>query len=1496
MAPFGSNDRDATGYRTLRGLDKLTDNSLVTVRASNFPIGGDNEDCTRELDVVVISKRPAEANCNQFVATASTDNVIIGTPITLTVSPPTAEKIIWSNVNPSDINKIIANAIPNQSKNTYTVNGSIFFGEWEEPCTTSVNVNILPIIPIVCENTDFKLTTITPIVGEGFSESSVIVIEGCPNPFVWTLDGFASNTTTTSSSATVTPTKETTYNATCYNGKETKTASITIKYSPKFIITASPTKVSYVNPKATLTVSGCSPDAPFYGSFSWKLPLNGNKRTQIVTLSDRSQDYTQTYTATCNINGQTINVNVDIQYTAPIDCNDMPEFKLGDENRGLGVAWILKATGCNYRGNSGLINIYPEKGSNSSDFSSYYGLDNGQGFGISINKNKSIKYYATCSFDRCYWATSVTLIGKDVDNKEIPYVVPALPIKDKNKLTENCLNLAKKFSIYLAPDETTTAKVQGAKDDITYGYLYDQAQRPTKFYLFDEGCADKAGEIKWWNTKDRDIDGMGGGGIGEKDPLKPDRIIFNLPPLNMNTFFYGRCYYKKDNINYYCDVDVSVNAASSYRIATDSPTQEEIPITNSITGITAPTGVCADVPAQAKMADFIQTLLGELLKGMNCSRLSLEDATALIQALQSSFANDGILQNYTLTNTGGAIQALISSGDCTIGAKNAATLLASSITGNVNGSSYGAILEKLAPLIKKINNQQVVTKPDASTNSNECTRTDWNTKLFISPSGQPIKLPSGWKPTTFRFDQIGMPFPTNGVLQGFIDDNGNSYWAVISGFGAPFQGYALVGSHPRSYIKPETIYQAVEEKDRGVKKDKVVLCLFNSTTTGNDINCSYSYKEFEEYNFNPLYPDGSLLSAGDLPINQAGTVLCTFSIDCPEAVDPDIYAKKIQAELIKYNLVNTKIILDGYSKPYKITTNGLIDATTKANNITITRNSELALSVRGSFDGSKCSDCAVKASNVLNESIAQYKADLGNIYQWSTVVKGTTILNDVGKQGGGIVYQPMSLYEVLAAMVKGYNSMVDNAKVPEEVWVQPNSTNFPVKDKTGIISGGLDGVAEGLKGTAQLGGQLVEVGLTVITNPKKTASDLATFVKSSNFDWEHTKELTKTLAIGVGQGVIGYDPDEFNKGGEYALHASGKVVGTVVFEAATGGALAALIKKSGSTFDDILSELMQTLTKSWSAVDKAKFIQVFTYSTKDAQQKAMAILAEFKSGNLSAEASKILWEWGNLSNKLNIQANLTIPANKLAGIDINGTPVTIETIADVFNNKSQIDNAQGLIQQMSNALDANDIDGFKAALKGKITFTKTAILGLASTLIPPSNVTQTLLDTRKAAQQTLQDLKSTGNALKETVKDETKKIINASEKMAEDISDWRFRDTQGLKEIDLTYGNGKAGFFDRLYKDTNGNWTVVECKGGASPLKGRRALDGTYNQQGTKEYIDSIIKNLRANQNQLSDSQKALLSELETAYGSSKIKSYVLNQKFTNTGELGETILTAIDN
>jgi hypothetical protein len=58
----------------------------------------------------------------------------------------------------------------------------------------------------------------------------------------------------------------------------------------------------------------------------------------------------------------------------------------------------------------------------------------------------------------------------------------------------------------------------------------------------------------------------------------------------------------------------------------------------------------------------------------------------------------------------------------------------------------------------------------------------------------------------------------------------------------------------------------------------------------------------------------------------------------------------------------------------------------------------------------------------------------------------------------------------------------------------------------------------------------------------------------------------------------------------------------------------------------------------------------------------------------------------------------------------------------------------------------------------------------------------------------------------------------------------------GTEKIDLSLpGAGKSGQFDRVYKNSDGTWSIVECKGGASPLKGRSGA-----QQGTKPYIQSI--------------------------------------------------------
>lgn len=79
-----------------------------------------------------------------------------------------------------------------------------------------------------------------------------------------------------------------------------------------------------------------------------------------------------------------------------------------------------------------------------------------------------------------------------------------------------------------------------------------------------------------------------------------------------------------------------------------------------------------------------------------------------------------------------------------------------------------------------------------------------------------------------------------------------------------------------------------------------------------------------------------------------------------------------------------------------------------------------------------------------------------------------------------------------------------------------------------------------------------------------------------------------------------------------------------------------------------------------------------------------------------------------------------------------------------------------------------------------------------------------------------------------------------------------------------------------------GEWKIVECKGGTSPLKGRKG--NGYNQQGTKEYIESIITGLN---NKVSDSQQRLLTQMFADLEAGKIKSYVCRQPFDEaTGAL----------
>jgi hypothetical protein len=115
-------------------------------------------------------------------------------------------------------------------------------------------------------------------------------------------------------------------------------------------------------------------------------------------------------------------------------------------------------------------------------------------------------------------------------------------------------------------------------------------------------------------------------------------------------------------------------------------------------------------------------------------------------------------------------------------------------------------------------------------------------------------------------------------------------------------------------------------------------------------------------------------------------------------------------------------------------------------------------------------------------------------------------------------------------------------------------------------------------------------------------------------------------------------------------------------------------------------------------------------------------------------------------------------------------------------------------------------------------------------------------------------------------KEKMKAIIDASEAAAEAAADAHFALGKGYTKLACELpGKGKQGQFDRVYakKDAQGNITevvVVECKGGASPLGGRKG-----NQQGSKAYLLDIVENLRlfVKNNPGNSNLKSTLKELD---------------------------------
>jgi len=437
---------------------------------------------------------------------------------------------------------------------------------------------------------------------------------------------------------------------------------------------------------------------------------------------------------------------------------------------------------------------------------------------------------------------------------------------------------------------------------------------------------------------------------------------------------------------------------------------------------------------------------------------------------------------------------------------------------------------------------------------------------FILPDGRLITLTSN--------DQIGIfsknyPCLTEHALPGFYSASSQLKWTA-----------RLVCSGTESF----TGYYNHDAWAAGLAlKDIQYTGSFKTPTQGQPID-AYAIKmgpsgaDIYRVKYTPgqIIPGQVATSINIDETTKQSLGICYFSgaVNGPKDLAGEAGRKKLQIALAKYELADVGINIRGKDgKDYYVTREEIYGPEVaqkphKATLITINESADGSVDINPEFKQAPgCPTCSGKAKEVFNQALNQAKAENGGkLTLNSTPVKGTTILNGLTNAGGGIQYETMDLADWLSSIAKAYNAVIEHTKVPEEVWQQGKP--FPIKDNTAVISGALDGVRDELAGKADLVGMV----LTVVSNPKETASQLTKFV--TDLDWGKAGETLVTM----GEAVVGFDRKEYDRGGEFTRHAVGKVGGTLITSAMTGGLLSVL-----SDAPDLLKkktdDLLEALTR-----------------------------------------------------------------------------------------------------------------------------------------------------------------------------------------------------------------------------------------------------------------------------------------------------------------------------
>ena len=731
---------------------KLTKNTKLETFVINryFLALEKSNECSKIIDVKIIDKVPAGLNCDNFKAIASSSLVSIGEAVTLSVigSNASVGDITWEDTKGSmggSGKSIIVN--PYLTKNTYTVTGGVEKDEVFLSCSTQVEVEVLPLKPLQCE--EFDLTANPTLVGDGYGSSTTLTVKGCEGGVLKWIGG--ANIT-----YNATPTTITTYKAICYLGESETTKEVTINVS-KFELKASPEIVGYhpngyiENPTTTLFATGCN--SSVNGTLSWQ----GGTSDRVIVYPDKTQQ-TTTYFATCNYtNGQRVNRSVTVRYIQRyINCS----FLVSSTSKSSGTNQILSISATNCQGTIYAIPaegedvlIYPYKEA------TWDGIRPAK-VEFNITTNRTILYKFICSTTGC--------ISKQIREFNVngPYQRKTVP--QKTNPAEICIDysLSGQVNTYKIPI-SFAAGLGGADANVFNDNRQDYSKQIfvsgftngySSIIVTDGACMRNNGKTEWFTESSRVLPA----GYAQSK----DEYVINFP--NVDTYFYGKCTYPNGDFCKTLLLKVIARPKNLIGGRVGIITEEGTLGVNN----TAAAGLCKPFKTLDELKSIIQVILKRLLDGIGCSALTLDDAKNILNKLKEQFETNSTLQKYTLNFTNIDATAQLLMNDCSNGTFTAATELVKNISdaNTITPAEQKEVLKEIAKVIQKI---EVVT-----------------TFTYLDPTGYPfsVKLTDNdFKTAKFLYSKkdwnVNYPDYT---LYGF-EINGEKYIADIDN--GNFKGY-----------------------------------------------------------------------------------------------------------------------------------------------------------------------------------------------------------------------------------------------------------------------------------------------------------------------------------------------------------------------------------------------------------------------------------------------------------------------------------------------------------------------------------------------------------------------------------------------------------------------------------------------------------------------------------------------------------------------------------